>query len=344
VALVWSCASGSTGSETQGQGAGSGCDPKIWYRDADGDGFGNDQATQTSCDQPPGYIDVGGDCDDGLSVVFPGADEDCTVMEDYNCDGSVGYADLDGDGVPACEDCNDQNPDAYPGADEICDGVDNDCDMLVDLDDEPDDELCPVIANAVATCDPVQFCSYSCAGDYFDVNNDDSDGCECLGAPSPATAGESCPNAIDLGTLTDGNLDLLTLDGNSPEAARDTWLLFTAADDADTSGDEFHVDVRFSDNPGGAFAMSVYRNGCPGTGEELAVDELDSFDWYTDFPFTSVGCTGIAPCGQGNCSSVPSTTTNLCTDNTATFYVKIRRLDGAASCELYTLELSNGVY
>ena len=35
---------------------------------------------------------------------------------DYNCDGSVGYVDADGGGTPACEDCDDSNPDAYPGA------------------------------------------------------------------------------------------------------------------------------------------------------------------------------------------------------------------------------------
>jgi CotH protein/lectin-like protein/putative metal-binding protein len=39
--------------------------------------------------------------------------------------------DRDGDGY-ACLDCNDANPAIHPGAAEICDGVDNDCDGIVD--------------------------------------------------------------------------------------------------------------------------------------------------------------------------------------------------------------------
>lgn len=43
--------------------------------------------------------------------------------------------DLDGDGSPTGEDCNDADPNTYPGAPERCDGVDNDCDGI-DEDDE----------------------------------------------------------------------------------------------------------------------------------------------------------------------------------------------------------------
>lgn len=47
--------------------------------------------------------------------------------------------DGDGDGISTDElggeDCDDTNPDVGPGADEVCDGIDNDCDGLVDADD-----------------------------------------------------------------------------------------------------------------------------------------------------------------------------------------------------------------
>ena len=44
--------------------------------------------------------------------------------------------DGDGDGYsPDTGDCNDSNPYVNPGASEFCDGIDNDCDLLVDDED-----------------------------------------------------------------------------------------------------------------------------------------------------------------------------------------------------------------
>jgi hypothetical protein len=35
---------------------------------------------------------------------------------------------------------------------------------------------------------------------------------------------------------------------------------------------------------------------------------------------------------------------NVCSDNTSTFYVVVRRTGGQESCDGFTLELSNGFY
>ena len=51
-----------------------------------------------------------------------------------------GTLDSDGDGIPAEEDCDEMNAEVYPDAEELCDGLDNDCDGLLPVDD-PDTDL-----------------------------------------------------------------------------------------------------------------------------------------------------------------------------------------------------------
>ncbi len=101
------------------------------------------------------------DCDDSDASVNPDAPETCNGRDD-DCDGSVDedatdastwYADADGDGygagagtsscvapsgmVETGTDCDDKDPTISPAASEICsDGVDEDCDGLVDDDDD----------------------------------------------------------------------------------------------------------------------------------------------------------------------------------------------------------------
>ncbi|MFN7146606.1 MAG: FG-GAP-like repeat-containing protein, partial [Myxococcota bacterium] len=79
-----------------------------------------------------------------------GVDADCDgAVDDDPLDGASWYADTDGDGfgdgagVRACEalaghvadagDCDDADAAVHPGADETCDGVDTDCDGLLDV-------------------------------------------------------------------------------------------------------------------------------------------------------------------------------------------------------------------
>ncbi len=117
----------------------TGCDPTdtglpVFYRDVDGDSYGNAAVQIQACEQPEGYVDRAGDCDDASSVIHPGAaelcndaDEDCDDLIDEDFD-----ADADGHTNSACangDDCDDTNAAIYPGADESCgDDVDADCD------------------------------------------------------------------------------------------------------------------------------------------------------------------------------------------------------------------------
>jgi hypothetical protein len=125
------------------------------FEDLDGDGFGGAQiAGSLACDQPQ-ETNVPGDCDDLDEAVFPGAVEGVADGIDQDCDGfEQCVADADGDGFGnddgvvvsgslACDqpgealtpaDCDDGAPTTFPGAPELCNGVDDNCDDVVDPD------------------------------------------------------------------------------------------------------------------------------------------------------------------------------------------------------------------
>ncbi len=173
-------------------------DATSWFQDDDADGYGTD-TTVAACLQPDGYARYAGDCDDTNNDYHPNASEtDCTDPNDYNCDGSVGFADADGDGFPACEECDDSEATHNPDATEFCDGFDDDCDGTVDEPDAADastwysdadgdgfgDLDTPQIACDLpvdyvldaADCDDSDDAEYPGADEVCDGDDDDCDG------------------------------------------------------------------------------------------------------------------------------------------------------------------------
>ena len=137
-----------------------------WFRDQDGDGFGDPDKAEKSCEKPSGYVRDGTDCDDDDASVNPEEVEVCdSVDADENCNGvadeedeglvlTIWYADTDNDSygdpeateavcdqpdgfVDNADDCDDTDRKINPDGLEVCDGAggDEDCDGDIDSDD-----------------------------------------------------------------------------------------------------------------------------------------------------------------------------------------------------------------
>ncbi len=222
---------------------------ELWYPDVDGDGYGDDDGAVQSCSEPAGMIAVPGDCDDADAIVHPDALEiDCSDPTDYNCDGSVGSDDLDGDGWAACEDCDDADAARSPDAEETCDGADEDCDGDVDEDavdatgwypDADGDGYGEVGADLTMMCTPT--------GGYAAVDGD----CDDADAAVSPGATETCATAADDDCDGETNLDGLGCtdwfvdadgDGYGGEdglclcEAEDPYVAATSLDCADDDG------------------------------------------------------------------------------------------------------------
>jgi hypothetical protein len=70
------------------------------YTDNDGDGYGATASAISACDLMPGYITVGGDCNDNNLNIQPGATELCSNTIDDDCDGLVNEVCIPGNDEP----------------------------------------------------------------------------------------------------------------------------------------------------------------------------------------------------------------------------------------------------
>jgi hypothetical protein len=232
-------------------------DTTSWYIDVDGDGFGSEDYSLSTCEMPSGYVDDATDCDDGDAEVSPDGSEICNEIDD-DCDGDIDdeddsldsstattwYADADSDGYGdadtttlSCEaasgttedatDCDDTNAEVSPAAVEICNEIDDDCDG--DIDDDDTDVTGTEIFYIDYDGDGYgseDYSSSACEAPSGWV--DDSTDCDDTDA-SVSPAGSEICNEVD--DDCDGDID----DDDSDVTGTETWY-------ADSDGDGFGAD------------------------------------------------------------------------------------------------------
>ncbi len=287
----------------------------TYYTDSDGDGFGDDASETVGCIVPTDAVLQGGDCDDLQAESNPASIEVCDGI-DNNCDtvvdesGAAGeliyYTDSDGDGfgddasetvgciVPTDAvlqggDCDDQEPMNNPGLVEICDGIDNDCDLVAD--------------EAGAFGEYTYYIDLD--GDGF---GDDSTGSESCVLPADAVLqGGDCddiqaasnPASLEICDGIDNNCDTVI---DEPGAAGE--LTYYSDSDADGFGDILFpgtgctVPTGFAlqggdcddqeplYNPAQSEVCDLADNDCDGFIDENATD---ASDWYLDFDVDGYG-------------------------------------------------------
>lgn len=246
-------------------------DGNVYYIDMDNDGIGAGiNGTIMMCSLPPnsGYSEFDGDCDDGDPTIYPGApeicdgkDNDCNGFTDEGIPTTTWYFDADSDGfgnpataMEACSqqngyvdnslDCDDYDPNVNPGALEICDGIDNDCNGMVD-DNAIDAQIWYQDADSDGFGNPSQTTTACSAPNGYVANSTDCDDADA--SINPATI-EICDGKDN---NCDGTIDENPIDGS-------IWYI-----DADSDGfgnPEINFSVTACTQPNGYVANNTDCN------------------------------------------------------------------------------------
>jgi hypothetical protein len=285
--------------------------------DDDKDGY-CDVAMYTS-GKPPICPLGGGDCNDIVAAVNPGVKEDCGTPVDDNCDGNINdlgaidctpfFFDGDGDkwGTPAnkCSctpigqynaqnpgDCNDDNKLINPGVTEICDGIDNDCDGVVDNTCDDDGDLyCDSNVPIVGTPAICPNGSGDCLDTDAQINPGKAEICGD-GKDNNCNGSQNDANAIGCAAYyTDADGD--SYGAGTPKCQCSPGNSFTATNNADCK------DGNAAINPAALEICNSLDDNCDGKTDEGCDDDLDG---QCDATMQIVGTPAICPLGGGDCN------------------------------------------
>jgi large repetitive protein len=280
-----------------------------WHPDADGDGYGDPNATLGACFQPTGHVLDASDCDDGRAETNPGATEYCNGHDD-DCNGSIDeetaadvptwYLDGDSDGygealdtLQSCirpsgyagnaSDCDDGRAETNPGATEHCNGHDDDCNGNIDEDTAADAQTWYLDSDGDGYGDETQTTS-ACsqpAGHLVIAWDCDDSRPETNPAATEYCNGhdDDCNGAIDEDSAADATTWFLDSDGDSfgdPGQTAVSCLLPPGHGTDSTDCDDSRSDT----NPAATEYCNGHDDDCDGTVDENTA--ADAKIWFED--------------------------------------------------------------
>ncbi len=283
-----------------------------WYADGDGDAYGAGDPT-IACAAPDGFVADGSDCEDGDAAVHPDADEHCDTL-DEDCDdvadndavdGIAVYADVDLDGFgdpnapeTACAvvdgfvvnnaDCDDSSAAIAPGAAEYCDGVDENCDSLID-----NDAVDPLTwygdSDADGYGDPTETVDQCDQPTDFVADNTDCNDHQPTVSPGASElcggGDENCDGAIDEDGASDAPLWYVDVDGDDFGTGTATASCMKPSDKVSRDGDCDDADRTI--NPDAIEVCGGVDENCDGTVDEATA--LGTTAWYVDADLDGYG-------------------------------------------------------
>ncbi len=233
---------------------------------------------------------------------------------------SMGETSCDG-GVMTC------NPTTEPGSQvEVCNGVDDDCnDMVDDLDATMS---CPTQfpdATEVTTwtCGAGECQIMACTSAHADLNATVDDGCECATDTYTAACGASAATPVPVGST-------VVMKGVVESASGIDWVTFTFADPG--VGAAYHPKIELTDTVGGKYKMNVLVDcmgnsaGCSTTGGANNETGVNVTTWEQNYAnyIPGAGC---------------------CSDNTpraTSIRINVTRANAdPPGCDVYTVTASN---
>jgi len=243
-----------------------------------------------------------------LTILWDGGSAEVLLYADVE----YGVIDLDRDGFPAGEDCDDTNPAIRPGAEELCDGLDGDCDGELPADEadldgdgqaecsgDCDDSEPTVAEQSVELCDGLD---NDCNGltDFDDAGEVDADGDGSLSCEDcdddPATGAANSPANAEIcdGADNDCNGSADADAAGEVDFDADGSLSCLDCDDADASrapGAVELCDGIDNDCNGLADADAAGESDADGDGS-LSCEDCDDDDALVS-PGTAEACDGI---------------------------------------------------